>query len=169
MNFLHEEKEKVKPGQKFDWECKICKDAGLNVRRGCPDYKGIKKKSEPIEDPAAKLFKSFSFKKKKPEEQKKRVLYDLGGGFTADECLSQKFSSKVIRLVSLIRWSESMKLLPSEGGLMDQSNYFYEVREVVVSEEAAIIDELRKKEKSKPSPKSSSAPSGRRGSLKGKR
>ena len=127
-----------------------------------------KSELDEVTNQTQKFFKSLSIKKPKQTE---KALFNLGGGFTTDKCLNREFDQEVIRLVSLVRWAEKTNSLPSPGGLLDQSNYFYEAREIVVGEEAVILDEIHKKSMAEAKSRPKSSPSipksvPRRGSMR---
>lgn len=80
----------------------------------------------------------------------------LGKEFRVHRCPVSIIDYSTIFLVKLVNWSESIGLPPFEGSLCDQSNKYFEIRNIVVSERAAAEEELRPKEspQQQPQPRS---------------
>lgn len=66
-------------------------------------------------------------------------------------------------LVNLVNWSQDTGALPSPGGLLDQSNVFYESRSIVLSEQGKI-----QKEQDEARQKKSKSDASKRGTKKGR-
>jgi len=65
-------------------------------------------------------------------------------------CPVSMLSSRAVKLTNLINYIESSKSLPFGGGALDQTNYFYTARMIVLSEQSDIMkQELKQKSQQK--------------------
>jgi hypothetical protein len=71
-------------------------------------------------------------------------------------------------LVRLVLWSEATGVMPANGGLLDQSNFYFEVRNIVVAERNMAEEEIRSEEERQAKLKAAASqqPGGRRGVVK---
>lgn len=70
----------------------------------------------------------------------------LGSKWTAHYCPIRIINPTTIFLVKLVNWSESVKVLPAPGGLLGQTNLFFEIRNFIINEKAMAEEELSPKE-----------------------
>lgn len=83
------------------------------------------------------------------KEQEKRVILSVGT-YDFHECpvaytLTDRWA---ISLISMINWSEEMHTPLVEGGLLNMTNWYFECRNIVVSEQRKIENEEMDKKKS---------------------
>ena len=83
----------------------------------------------------------------------------LGTKYQAHSCPIRMLDPTALFLVRLVNWSESIGVLPAQGGLLDQTNFYFEIRSFVVNERAAAEEEMRPKDKGSPQPPRTSMPS----------
>lgn len=61
-------------------------------------------------------------------------------------------------MINLVNWSENTGCMPNLGGLLDQSNVFYECRVIVLNEQNSIQHEKEEENKLKSKQKTGTTP-----------
>lgn len=75
----------------------------------------------------------------------KFTLY-LGSKYIVHSCPVGRIDPRAIFWVKIVNWSESTGCMPNPGGLLDQANSYFEIRNVVVRERSIAEEELRPKD-----------------------
>lgn len=153
------------------WECDYCIERQLYTARNCPleinkedEDKNIS--SETVSDSIAARNK-YGFSKKKEiktetqvsqEESKPKSLYVIKhGDFEFTECpvpvITEGLMSSEDRfanfIINIVNWSEATGNMPVVGGLLDQSNLYYESRVIILAEQNKIEHEKHEEIKNK--------------------
>ena len=150
------------------WECIDCLRNHFNARRNClkfgldkveldlSDEEDGEEKSEITEINRVdreKISKYSLVKNKKKKEETKADVKEIVlyiGKEKYEACPLSMVSDEIKHAVSLIFWSTNNNVLLNAGGILDQSNLFYEMRQTVLNEESKAREEIRKiKDKNK--------------------
>ncbi|KKL50795.1 hypothetical protein LCGC14_2301920 [marine sediment metagenome] len=70
----------------------------------------------------------------------------LGRKWLIHCCPIRIINPTTIFLIKLVSWSETVGVLPALGGLLDQTNFYFEIRNIVVSERNIAEEELKPQE-----------------------
>ena len=137
----------------------------MQVARRCP-YLDKHENIDDNEDSNASPLGKYGFKSKNKRKKRKVIKTDshtilqVGSFFIQDACPVSLLKEErwLTNYISLINWSEDMKTPLIDGGLNNYTNWFYEVRNTVISEQRKVEREMMeksKKENSKSKPKAS--------------
>jgi len=67
----------------------------------------------------------------------------LWKNYTVFSCPVQQIDPEAMFIMRIVFWSEEIGILPFAGGLLDQPNIYFEARNIVMSEKAIVMDEMR--------------------------
>jgi len=149
------------------WNCDDCLKQHLNGRRNCQRF-GLDKvemdeeeKSEisEIKRVEKKKVSKYHLVKKsdsKPDEDNFGSDVLAIGSKKFSTCPLSIVSDDVENAVSLVYWANNSNVLFNSGGILDQTNIAYEIRQTVLSEESATRAELDKQQQNKDDHKNSS-------------
>lgn len=74
----------------------------------------------------------------------------LGKAYRLFQCPLNEIDPEALYLVKLVNWSESTGITPSGCSLLDETNWYYELREFVLHEQAKTREEFRPEQPSAP-------------------
>ena len=69
------------------------------------------------------------------------------GKYRTPGCPKSMISERAVFLVQLVDWSEQVGILPTAQTLLEESMFYFEVRNFVTTERAVAQDEMQPKEK----------------------
>jgi hypothetical protein len=132
---------KEKPGT---WDCEFCKSKGLDKKRNCNgNLDGFCASHGTIRYEDAE--KSNTGKLLCPKCQlalKMPMEIVLGKNYRLFQCPLNEIEPEALYLIKLVTWSESMGITPSGCSLFDETNWYYELRDFVVHEQALARSEM---------------------------
>ena len=133
------------PGKSVTWECSYCQDKGLQKERNCdgildgqcPQHGTILFEDLEENDVTGKL--------KCPEchrPVKMKFSLRLGKKYWIWRCPLQDIDYRTLYFIKLVNWSESLHQTPSGRSILNESNLFFEIRDVVLQEQQIARKEL---------------------------
>lgn len=138
------------PKREDSWNCDDCIAKGNDTARGCDE--------EPqaiCEEHGNFLYNALGYKDDTGTpfcpvcggkvRWKFKPLF-LGTTYAVYSCPVQQLEPYHMFLVKLVFWSESSGVMPVTGGLLEQSNFYFEVRNVIMAERAIAEEEMKPKE-----------------------
>ena len=69
------------------------------------------------------------------------------GAYRTPGCPKSVISERAVFLIQLVDWSDEVGVLPTANNLLDESLFYFDVRNFIVSERIAADEEIRPKEK----------------------
>jgi hypothetical protein len=126
------------------WDCAYCEEKGLQETRNCKgnldgycaSHGTVKYEEIDFSESTGKpLCPECGRALKMPFE------IVLGKKYRIFQCPLNEVDPYSLYLISLVNWSEATGQLPSGGTLFDETNWYYELREFVVTEQNTIRDE----------------------------
>lgn len=138
------------PKREDSWNCELCVARGLDKTRSCEEQpQGNCKKghgiftfdecawNEELDSPACPICGTGL---------RWEFALQLGSNYVVYKCPVQQIEPAHMFLVRLVMWSESTGCMPVGGGLLDQSHFYYEVRNIVVGEKMLADEDMRPKD-----------------------
>lgn len=128
------------------WNCEYCVTKNLQDTRNCKgDVTGECQKCGSFTEDEC-FFDEETGRYKCPNcSGKMRWPFELrlGNKWFVHYCPVRVIDPTTVFFVKLVNWSETIGVLPSVGGLLDQTNFYFEIRNIVVSEKAMAEEELK--------------------------
>ena len=137
------------------WNCDYCVTKNLQDTRNCKgDTTGECQKCGPFTEEECLLDEETGRYKCSKCGGKMRWSFELrlGRKWSVHYCPVRIIDPTTIFLVKLVNWSESIGILPFGGGLLEQTNFYFEIRNTIVNEKALAEDELRPQDATSPEP-----------------
>lgn len=138
-------------GNKFKtYKCEICEEKKLNEKRNCK-----------WEDPGeCKNCGKIPFEDVLQDHMTSKYVCPICGGrvrfptgemvlgksFRIPGCPVSKISELAVFLIRLVNWSEEIGILPYGRTLLEESMFYFDVRNIVVSEQSEAEKEMAPKE-----------------------
>ena len=66
----------------------------------------------------------------------------LGKNYRLFQCPLNEVDPEALYLIKLVNWSEKIRVTPSGCSLLDETNWYYELREFVLYEQGAAREEF---------------------------
>jgi len=76
----------------------------------------------------------------------KRTAEFILGKYRTPGCPKSMISERSLFLINLVDWSEEVGVLPTASNLLEESLFYFEVRNFVISERSVADSEMRPKE-----------------------
>lgn len=165
----------VTDAERKNWQCEQCLEKQLFVSRNCPLGATLEKETQEEDQtvsttPAAARNKYFVKKEKAVPQAEDSITLNITvipdekpverpvikhGDFTFTECPVPMFMESfmtpderfAVHMVDIVNWSEATGIPPVQGGLLDQSNVFFESRSIIINEQNKIKAEKQEEER----------------------
>lgn len=78
-----------------------------------------------------------------------KAEFVLGKTYRTPGCPKSKLTERAIFFIQLVKWSEATGKLPTSDTLLGESNLYFEIRSIILSEENMSEEEMAPKEDNK--------------------
>jgi hypothetical protein len=138
--------DRMPTNQRDQWSCIYCAEKKLTDKRNCTG-------SLPYMCNGCHVYFPHNGECKKCRKTlKPRVIYRYSNkvGDYSSQCPIALLNQEAIKLTNIIHYIDNSKALPFPGGALEQTNFFYNTRLIVLSEQNAVMkEELEEIRKSK--------------------